>query len=100
MNNGEHLVLIGRQDECARIAELVAAAREQRSGVLVVCGEAGIGKSALCAWAAEHAAGLRRLSVTGVESEADLPFAGLVSLCGPELARVATLPAPQARALD
>ena len=100
MSVREPLALVGREDECARIAELLAAAREQCSGVLVVSGEPGIGKSALCAWAAERAAGMRMLSVTGVECEADLPFAGLASLCGPELARVATLPAPQARALD
>jgi DNA-binding CsgD family transcriptional regulator len=100
MSVREPLALVGREDECARIAELLAAAFEQRSGVLVVSGEPGIGKSALCAWAVEQAAGMRMLSVTGVECEADLPFAGLASLCGPELARVATLPEPQARALD
>ena len=100
MNDQEQLALVGREAECARIAELLAVARDERSGVLIVSGEPGIGKSALCAWAAEQAAGMRMLSVTGVECEADLPFAGLASLCGPELARVATLPVPQARALD
>src|SRR3954470_24848053 len=93
-------VLVGRDEECARIGALLGAARDQRSGALVLHGEPGIGKSALCAWAVEQAAGMSVLSVTGVESEADLPFAGLASLCARELGRIAALPAPQARALD
>jgi hypothetical protein len=63
-------------------------------------GDPGIGKSALCAWAVAQAAGMRVLSVRGVESEADLPFAALSELCAGELDRLGLLPDPQARALE
>ena len=50
---------------------------------IVVLGDPGIGKSSLLRAAAEHAArsGLRLLSVTGVEVETHLAFAGLTSCC-------------------
>ncbi|RSM55154.1 helix-turn-helix transcriptional regulator [Amycolatopsis sp. WAC 01376] len=92
-------MLYGRAGEQAAIDELLAAARDGRSGSLVVRGEAGIGKSALLGWAAEAAAGLRVLSVTGIEAEADLAFGGLVQLLWPLQDRLATLPGPQAEAL-
>lgn len=93
------LSLVGRDAECGQIAGLLAGARSQRSGALVLCGEAGIGKSALCAWAVAQAADMRVLSVHGVESEVDLPFAALSELFAGELDHVALLPDPQARAL-
>ncbi len=40
-------MLVGREPEQQRIAQLAAAARLGQSGVLVVRGEAGIGKTAL-----------------------------------------------------
>jgi DNA-binding SARP family transcriptional activator/DNA-binding CsgD family transcriptional regulator len=92
--------LVGRERECDRIAELLAAARAGRSGALVLSGEPGVGKSALCAWAVARAASMRVIAVRGVESELDLPFAGLSELCAAELGRVAQLPEPQARALE
>ena len=61
MSVREPLALVGARRRMCGIAELLAAAREQCSGVLVVSGEPGIGKSALCAWAAERAAGLPML---------------------------------------
>ena len=70
-------VLVGRNNECQRIQRLMEAARANHSGALVLSGEPGIGKSALCAWAIAQAAGIGVLSVRGVESELDLPFAGL-----------------------
>src|SRR6266508_6999053 len=79
--SAEELVLIGREGERGRIEGLLAGACAQRSGALVLSGEPGIGKSALCAWALAQAAGMRVLSVRGVESEVDLPFAGLSELC-------------------
>ncbi len=91
---------MGRGVECARIDELLASARQERSGALVVSGEPGIGKSALCAWAVAQSAGMRVLSVHGVESDADLPFAGLSELCAGESERFGLLPEPQARALE
>jgi DNA-binding SARP family transcriptional activator/DNA-binding CsgD family transcriptional regulator len=94
------LPLVGREAECARIDGLIDGARRHRSGALVLSGEPGIGKSALCAWAVSRASGMRGLTVRGVDSEVDLPFAGLSELCAGELDRIDLLPAPQARALE
>lgn len=80
---------------------MLAAAGEGRSGALVLRGEPGIGKSALLEYAAERAgADFEVLRATGVEYEADLPFAGLHLLLGPALPLLAALPAPQRRALE
>ncbi|TDC84577.1 helix-turn-helix transcriptional regulator [Micromonospora sp. KC606] len=87
-------MLHGRQAELAVIDELF----ETRSGTLIVCGEAGIGKSALLQYAAAKAQA-RVLRVTGVESEADLPFAALHLLLRPVLDHLEALPAQQAEAL-
>src|SRR5919197_4938401 len=97
---GARSPLVGRDVECDRIAALLDSARRQQSGALVLSGEPGIGKSALCAWAVAQAHGMRLLTARGVESEVDLPFAGLSELCAGELDRVGLLPEPQARALE
>jgi len=90
----------GREGEQCAIAALLAAARAGRSGVLVIRGEAGVGKSALLARAAQRATGMPVLSATGVESEVDLPFAALHQLLLPVLERRNHLPAPQFAALN
>jgi hypothetical protein len=59
--------------------------RAGQSQVLVVRGEAGIGKTALFEYVAERASGCRILRVGGVESEMELAFAGLHQLCAPLL---------------
>ncbi|PZF97938.1 helix-turn-helix transcriptional regulator [Micromonospora deserti] len=87
-------MLYGRDAELSAIDELL----ETRSGTLIVCGEAGIGKSALLQYAAANAQA-RVLRVTGVESEADLPFAALHLLLRPVLDHLEALPAQQAEAL-
>jgi len=92
--------IVGRDRQCARIAELLEGARSQQSGTLVVTGEAGIGKSALCAWAIARAEGMQVLRLRGVESEADLPFAGLAELCADQVDKIPRLPEPQADALE
>jgi len=92
-------MLHGRSAETARIDELIAAAREGRSGVLVIRGEPGVGKTALLDYAAGAAAGIRVLRGNGIESEAELPFAALHLLLRPGLGRLDVLPPPQARAL-
>jgi DNA-binding CsgD family transcriptional regulator len=91
-------MLHGRSAEVARIDDLLAAARDGRSGVLVIRGEAGVGKTALLDYAAA-AAGMRVLRGTGIESEAELPFAALQLLLRPGLGLIDMLPPPQARAL-
>jgi DNA-binding CsgD family transcriptional regulator len=69
------------------------------SAVLVIRGEAGVGKSALLRDVAEHANGFRIAHVAGVESEMELPFAGLHQLCAPMLSLLDALPPPQQHAL-
>jgi DNA-binding CsgD family transcriptional regulator len=82
----------------ARIDVLLAAARHGRSGALVIRGEAGVGKTALLDYASATA-GMRVLRGTGIESEAELPFAALQLLLRPGLGRLDMLPPPQAQAL-
>jgi DNA-binding CsgD family transcriptional regulator len=71
-----------------------------RSQVLVVRGEAGIGKTALLEFLADSARGCEVGRATGAESELELAYAGLHQLCGPYLDRIAALPAPQRTALS
>lgn len=93
-------MLYGRDAERAQIGTLLEAARDSRSGALVVRGEPGIGKTALLADARERAArDMHVLSASGVESESDLPFAAVHQLLLPALDRLERLPAPQAAAL-
>jgi tetratricopeptide (TPR) repeat protein len=93
------LVVIGRADECARIESLLTDARSRRSGVLMLFGEPGVGKSALLSHAVGLSAGMRVLQATGVESEIDLPFAALHELVRPVLHLADRLAGPQAQAL-
>src|SRR3984957_19279726 len=91
----------GRDAALARLRGLVDPA-PQSSQVLLVTGEAGIGKTALLADAAGRArsAGMRVLSVTGRESESRLAFAGLHQLLRPVLSSAVGLPGRQAQALS
>jgi DNA-binding NarL/FixJ family response regulator len=91
--------LAGRRAECERVDQLLTGAHAGRSAVLVLRGEAGIGKTALLRYAAERAADARVVRAVGVESEMELPFAGLHQLCAPLLRRLERLPAPQQEAL-
>jgi tetratricopeptide (TPR) repeat protein len=91
--------LLGRRRECAVLDELLGNARTGTSGVLVLRGEPGIGKTALLDYAASRATGFRVAPVGGVESEIELAFAGLHLLFGPLLARLDRLPDPQRDAL-
>jgi DNA-binding CsgD family transcriptional regulator len=92
--------LIGRAAELAAMYAQVDDIQRQGS-VLVAVGEAGIGKSSLLRAAAEHARtkGCLILQVTGVESEAGLPFAGLHQLLRPILSDLDAVPPPHQRAL-
>ena len=93
-------MLLGRDQEQRAIAGLLDGARASRSGVLAVVGEPGIGKSALLDYAAEQAAGMRVLRARGVQSEAHIPFAGLLELLRPALSWIMRIPDPQAAALE
>ena len=92
-------MLYGRNEQLAAIGRLVEGMRSGRAGVLVLRGEAGIGKTALLEAAEEKAAGARVLRVTGVEPEAELPFAALHALMRPALDEIGALPERQAVAL-
>lgn len=92
-------MLCGRDPERARIGELLDGARRSHSGVLVLRGEPGVGKSALLALARDEVPGMRVLSSEGIESETELPFAALHQLVRPILGDLDVLPAPQAGAL-
>ena len=76
-------IFVGRDAACGRIDAVLAAVREGRRGVLVVRGEAGMGKSSLLGIARDRAAGLRLLEVEAVEAEASIAFVGLVQLLHP-----------------
>ncbi|MCV7031834.1 AAA family ATPase [Mycobacterium sherrisii] len=90
----------GRRAECMALEQLTAAARAGESQVRVLRGEAGIGKTALLDYVAEHAKGFRTARLAGVESEMELAFAGLHQLCTPLLDCIDRLPEPQRAALD
>src|SRR5579864_2221671 len=92
-------MLLDRLPERAALSGLLDAARAGRSGVLVMRGEPGVGKTALLEHAIESAAGLRVARVAGVESEMELAFAALQQLCAPMLDKLAGLPDPQRDAL-
>jgi DNA-binding CsgD family transcriptional regulator len=93
-------MLVGREAETAAIDRLLDAARAGRSGALLVRGEAGIGKTALLEHAATRSGdGFRVLRATGIESEAELPYATLHQLLRPLEDRIEHLAGPQARAL-
>jgi DNA-binding CsgD family transcriptional regulator len=73
--------------------------RGGQSRVLVLRGEAGVGKTALLDYLQGRASGCRIARAAGVESEMELPFAGLHQLCAPMLHRLGRLPGPQGDAL-
>jgi len=91
--------LTDRVAECGVLDRLVEAVRAGQSRVLVVRGEAGVGKSALLEYVAGRAAGCRVLRVSGVQWEMELAFAGVHLLCAPLLGRLEVLPGPQREAL-
>jgi DNA-binding CsgD family transcriptional regulator len=93
------LVLYGREAEREVLGALLDGARASRSGVLVLRGEPGVGKSALLADLSAQAEGMRVLRATGVESESELAFAGVHQVVWPLLERLGEIPPPQAAAL-
>src|SRR5918995_6335224 len=92
-------MFVGRERERARIDRLLQEARAGTSGALLLHGEAGIGKTALMRWAIGQATGLRVLRARGIETESDIPFAGLAELVTPLLDRLDDIRDVQAAAL-
>jgi hypothetical protein len=92
--------LLNRGHERDALDQLVAKTRAGQSRVLVLRGEAGIGKTALLGYLSAAANGCRIARAAGVESEMELAFAGLHALCAPMLGRLGQLPIPQREALS
>jgi DNA-binding CsgD family transcriptional regulator len=92
-------MLLGRAAERDLIASLIAGARSGASGVLVIRGEPGIGKTALLDEIAATTPDATVLRARGVESEVELAFAGLHELLVPALGALGRVPTPQAAAL-
>jgi DNA-binding CsgD family transcriptional regulator len=91
--------LRGRRRECEALDALVGSVRAGESRVLVLRGEAGVGKTALLEYLLERASGCRVARVAGIESEMELAFAGLHQFCAPMLDHLDRLPVPQRAAL-
>ncbi|MFC8430114.1 AAA family ATPase [Streptomyces sp. NPDC057253] len=96
---GARAGLLGRASECKILDDLVAGARAGRSGVLVLRGEPGIGKTELLSHLLARATGCRTIRAAGVQSEMELSYAGLHQLCAPLLGGLDQLPEPQRDAL-
>ena len=92
--------LRGRERDCAVLDELTARTRAGHSQVLVLRGEAGVGKTALLDYLSENSFGFALTRISGVQSDMELAFAGAQQLCAPLLGHIAMLPAPQRAALD
>src|SRR3984885_3876359 len=92
--------LRGRRLERERLGRLLTGIRSGRSGVLLVRGEAGIGKTALLEQLIAQAAGWTVARATGVQADMELPFAGLQQLFGSMLGPLERLPGPQRDAVE
>ncbi len=91
--------LLGRNSECEALDRLLTDVLDGRSRVIVLRGEAGVGKSALLRHVSDQAAGWHVATAVGVESEMELAYSGLHQLCGPMLDQLDRLPVPQREAL-
>ncbi len=91
---------LGRSSERELLDRLLDNVRGGQSAVLVIRGEAGVGKTALLRYGAQEASGFRVAQIAGVQSEMELPFAALHQLCAPMVSQLDDLPIPQHRALS
>jgi DNA-binding CsgD family transcriptional regulator len=92
-------MLVGRERECALVDRLLERARAEVAGVVILVGQAGIGKTALLEYAAGRAEGMAVVRAVGVESEAQLEFSGLFDVCRPLLDHADELDQRQREAL-
>src|SRR5438034_2345835 len=91
--------LTGRRSECDVLDRLIDAVGAGESRALVLRGEAGVGKTALLEYVVERAPGFRVVHAAGVQSEMELPFAGLNELLASMLDRLEGLAVPYSEAL-
>jgi DNA-binding CsgD family transcriptional regulator len=99
VTQGPREVLLGRRIEREVLDRLLEGVRGGQSRVLVMTGEAGVGKTALLEYAISSASGFRVARAVSIESEMELTFAALQQLCAPLLERLTRLPGPQRDAL-
>jgi DNA-binding CsgD family transcriptional regulator len=85
--------LVGRSSEFRILEELARAVQTSEGGALVIRGEPGIGKTALIDRLLRSTPGVLTLRAAGVESEMELPFAGLHQVCAPLFTLLPKLPA-------
>jgi DNA-binding CsgD family transcriptional regulator len=88
--------LFGRERERDVLDQLLAG---EHGGVMVLHGEAGVGKTALLDSVVEAWRDVRIARTSGVEADMELPFAAAQQLCSPFLDLMDRLPEPQHEAL-
>ena len=91
---------VGRGRDKRLLAELLDTVAHGRSGVLVVRGEPGVGKTALLTEVVEQHPDFRIIQISGAETEMELAYSGVQQLCAPLLHLTSRLPNPQRAALD
>lgn len=94
------LGLLGRKAECAALDRLLAEASEGQSRVLILRGEAGIGKSALLQYLSSRLDGWRVARAVAIETELEFAYSGLHQVCSTMLDGLERLPEPQREALS
>ncbi len=97
--SGDGARLAGRRSECEALDQLVTDVLTGTSRVLVLRGDAGVGKSVLLRHLSERLTGWRVMRAVGVEAEIELAYSGLHQLCAPLLHQLGKLPGPQCDAL-
>jgi DNA-binding CsgD family transcriptional regulator len=96
---GARRPLLDRNAERTGIDDLLELVRRGFSGVLVLRGGDGVGKTTLLDYAAGAASGFLISAVAGVESEINLPYSALHQLIIPFLPIIDDLPVPQRQAI-
>jgi hypothetical protein len=91
--------LLDRGAERTTIDKVLDAVRGRFSGVLVLRGDPGVGKTTLACYASEAASGFHVSPITGVESEINLEYGAVHQLLVPFLPLIGDLPGPQRHAI-
>jgi len=99
-SQGRRRQLRGRDKECAQLQAMLTTVSSGGCQVLVLRGEAGVGKTALLDYACEQAGSFRCVRMAGVESDMELAYAGVQQLCAPLMEHLDDLPIPQRDALN
>lgn len=92
--------LLDRDSERASVDDLLALVGRGFSGVLVLRGGHGVGKTTLLDYAVGAASGFRISAIAGVESEINLHYGGMHELLVPFLPLIGDLPGPKRQALQ